>query len=161
MRRLFGLLVFGVFSILSTASFAGGPSPTIYSSNSETVFSIGLRLELGDTVKPSIVGAVRRTETDKSNDVTGALADIAFPIGPNSDFKPTVKAMGIFGNTDVQGLAGVGFDFSKNMPILGLGVQGDYVDGGVHISSDGISAYIGASSYEGPPSRKENIMVYK
>lgn len=165
MRHLIGILVFGIFSILSTASFAGAvppPTPvTTYSETDETVFSIGLRFELGDIVKPSIVGTVRRTETDTSNDVTGVLGEIALPVGPDSDFKPTVKAMGIFGNTDVQGLAGVGFDFSKNMPLLGLGVQGDYVDGGINISPDGVSAFFGGSSYEGPSSRKENIMVNK
>lgn len=164
MKNTFKLLAFSIFTIIASNSYAGagaisGIPLTTYSSTDETVASIGLRLEFGDVVKPSVVVTVRRTETDKSKDVSGALADIAIPLNSDGSFKPTFRIMGIFGNTNTQGTAGAGFDFSKNQPLLGLGVKSGNVDGGVHISADGISPYIGASTDGGPAKRKEKTVI--
>ena len=161
MRTLFGTLILVACSILSVPSYAGAlASTTTFSGSEETVFSVGLRLEFGDIVKPSVVVGVRRTETDTNNDVTGALAEIAIPVAPNSTFIPSFRVMGIFGDTNVQGLAGIGFDFDKNQFLVGLGAQGNFVDGGVNIKADGsISPYIGGSSYDGPSTRKETTIM--
>ena len=152
------LLLLAVF-MYSSISFAGsisipGPALNQFAENDETVVSIGLRLEFSDVVKPSIVGAVRRTETDTDNDVTGVMADIAIPLSPEG-FSPGVfRVMGIFGDTDVQGLAGLGFDFRNNQGLVGLGAQTDFVDGGVNLGFDGsVTPYVGVSTYDGPPSR--------
>lgn len=162
MHKLFGIIAFGIVSIISSVSFAGPlviAPVDIYSSTDETVASIGLRLEFGDVVKPSVVLAVRRTETDKSNDVTGALADIAIPLNGDGSFKPTFRIMGIFGDTNAQGTAGAGFDFAKKLPILSLGVRARNVDGGVNISADGISPFIAGSTDGGPAKRKEKTII--
>lgn len=130
-----------------------GPQ-TMISETDETVASIGLRLEFGDVVKPSIVGAIRHTETDIDNDVTGALAEIAVPLTKDGFSASTFRVMGIFGNTDVQGLAGVGFDFGDGQALIGVGAQTDYVDGGLNFKFDGtVTPYVGASTYYGPSNR--------
>ncbi|MBL1406587.1 MAG: hypothetical protein COC00_011430 [Rhizobiales bacterium] len=162
MHHFARILAFTIFSIISTASFAGvriGTPVTTFSNNNETVASIGLRLEFGDVVKPSVVVTVRRTETNKNNDVSGALADIAIPLNTDGSFKPTFRIMGIFGDTNAQGTAGAGFDFAKKLPILSLGVRGRNVDGGVNISADGISPFIAGSTDGGPAKRKEKTII--
>jgi len=158
MRVLAGIIIALAVITLPSTSLAGAiiaaPTSPTFSDTDETVASIGLRIEFGDVVKPSVVAAVRTTTTDTSNDVTGALAEVAVPIDPEGDFSPVFRVMGIFGNTDVQGLAGIGYDFGKNQGILGLGAQGDYVDGGLNFGLDGtFSPYVGGSSYDGPPDR--------
>ena len=132
---------------------------TILSESNETVASVGLRLEFGDVIKPSIVGTVRHTETDIDNDVTGALAEVAVPLTPDGFFTSTFRIMGIFGDTDVQGLAGVGFDFGDGQALIGIGAQTDYVDGGVNFKLDGtVTPYVGGSSYDGPSNRNETVV---
>lgn len=172
MRNLLRIFVFGFFSIIASSCFAGpgGGSVITYSTslsdNRDTTFTIGLRFEFGDIKRTSLVGTVRSTETDTNNDVTGALADIAVPILIDNELpdyaagegNPTVRALGIVGNLDIQGQAGFGYDFSKNKALFALGAQGRYIDGGLHIENDGVSIpFLGLSTYEGPPSRKETI----
>lgn len=170
MRNLLRIFVFTIFSIFATSCFAGGPASAVFtdvttnSNNRDTTFTIGLRFEFGDIKRTSLVGTVRSTETDTNNDVTGALADVAIPILIDNELpdyaagegNPTVRALGILGNLDIQGQAGFGYDFSKNKALFALGAQGRYIDGGLHIENDGVSIpFIGVSTYEGPPSHKE------
>ena len=150
-------LFLSILVIPSVANASGVMTVITLSETEETVGTIGLRLEFGDVVRPSIVAGVRRTTTDTDNDVTGFGADLAFPLDPDSGFSPVLRIMGIFGDTNVQGQAGVGFDFGNNQPLIGLGAQGDYVDGGLNIYQDKLVPYAGVSSYDGAPDRKRTV----
>ena len=136
------------------------PTPTpvkTYSATDETVASIGLRLEFGDIVETKAVATVRHTRTDTDNDVSGALAEIVVPFKEDGFGASAFSIKGIFGDVDVQGIAGLGFDFGKGKALLGLGAQTNYVDGGINIYEDGqLSPYVGASSYDGPSERRVN-----
>lgn len=138
--------------LVPTASALIALAPT-YSSDSETMASIGLRFDFGD-MQPRIVGQVRRTNTDSDNDVTGFMGEIALPVLGETPFVPTVRAMGLVGTPDVQGLAGIGFNFADQQPLLGLGVQGPFVEGGLNIELGGeLQPYLGLNSYDGAPDR--------
>ncbi len=141
--------------LLVVPAVSGGVAvfvPT-YGSDTQTMASIGLRFDFGD-MQPEIVGQVRHTRTDTDNDVTGALGEIAFPLMGEKQFIPTVRGMGLIGTPDVQGMAGVGFDFASQQPLLGLGVQGPFVEGGLDIQLDGaLHPYLGFNSYDGAPDR--------
>ncbi|WP_424982799.1 hypothetical protein [Maritalea sp. S77] len=153
MRSIFRLMSLIVMLLIPATAFAGTAPPT-YGPVTDTTVSIGLRFEFGDVVKPSVVGAVRTTNTSEDNVVTGALFDVAVPFGPDQNFLPTIRLMGVFGNPDVQGLAGVGFEFGENQGILAVGAQIKHLEGGVHVGFDGSFApYAGASTYGGPPER--------
>jgi hypothetical protein len=155
MLRILRLCTFILVLLAPATSFAGVLAPT-YVPVDETKFSIGLRFEFGDVVKPSVVGAVRKTHTDVNNQVTGAQFDVAVPFGPDQNFAPTLRLLGIYGNTNIQGLAGVGFDFSENQGILAVGAQIKHLEGGVHVDfGGGFAPYVGVSTYGGPPEREE------
>lgn len=146
------------FAALIQGAVAGAPPPppapaSSFSSNDDTMASIGLRFDFGD-MKPEIVGQVRHTKTNSSNTVTGLMGEIALPILGEKPFVPTIRGMGIVGKPDVQGMVGLGYDFASQQPLLGLGVQGPFVEGGLNIELGGaLEPYLGVNSYDGAPDR--------
>ena len=140
--------------LLSTMAFAGVAMPAAtFSGVSDTRAGIGLRFEFGDNAA-EIVGSVRHTWTDTNNRVTGALAEIAVPVITKRNHGPKIRAMGLFGSTSVQGLAGIGYDFANQQPLLGVGVQGPYVEGGANYLLNGeFHPYVGANIFGGVPQR--------
>ena len=105
--------------------------PTISGTN-DTRAGIGLRYEFGDNAV-EVVGTVRQTYTDTNNTVTGGLGEIAFPFVSQRKRLPKLRVMGLYGSPSIQGEAGLGYDFANQQPLLGLGVQGPYVEGGVNV----------------------------
>lgn len=157
MRKLIITLAFVMTSSVSV--MAGVPGTTTYSSNSETVGFVGIQVDLGD-MQPEIVGGVRYTKTDTDNDVTGAKADVAFPLVGDAPFVPTVRVLGLMGSTEVQGEAGIGYDFAGQQPLLAVGAQGPYVNGGMNLELDGtFHPYIGANTLGDAPKRKEEVFL--
>lgn len=130
------------------------PGPTTsFTGVSETAVGIGLRFEFGDNV-PEVVGTVRQTYTDTSNTVTGGLAELAIPLSKKVHFAPKIRAMGLFGSTVVQGEAGIGYDFAHKQPLIGVGIQGPYVEGGANYLFDGeFHPYVGVDTFGSAPSR--------
>ncbi len=135
---------------------AGGPFPppppvTTLSGTDDTRVGIGLRFEFGDNTA-QVVGSVRHTYTYTDNNVSGALAELAVPIFPNTNFAPKVRAMGLFGNTTFQGEAGFGYDFANQQPLIGVGIHGPYVEAGANYLFDGqFHPYVGVDTYGGAP----------
>ncbi len=118
---------------------------------SQTSASIGLRFEFGDNA-PEIVGTVRQTYTDASHTVTGGLAELAIPLTNKKHFGPKIRAMGLVGSPSFQGEAGIGYDFANQQPLIGIGIQGPYIEGGANYLLDGeFHPYLGVDSYGGAP----------
>ena len=100
-----------------------------------------------------LVAAARSTKTDTGNDVTGAKVDLTIPL-TGDNHAPTLRAMGLAGSTDVQGEAGIGYDFGKSQALIGAGAQGPYVNGGFNYYFGSILApYLGLNTLDGAPSR--------
>ena len=145
-----GLAIMAGSIAMSGSAQAGKNAP--YVSNSETIFSIGIQYDFGD-MQFDLVGAARATKTDTDNDVTGAKMDITIPL-TGDNHSPTLRAMGLAGSTDVQGEAGIGYDFAKSQALIGAGAQGPYVNGGINYYFGGLLApYLGANTLDGAPER--------
>lgn len=154
-RLFFKLLSICVLFLTPSAAQAGMiiVVPT-HTAVNQTTASIGFRFEFGDTVSPSVVGSVRQTHTDTSNNVSGGMLDLSLPFGPGDNFMPTIRLMGIIGNTDVQGIGGVGFDFGEGQGVVSGGVQIRNFQFGSHFSFGGqFEPYVDISTYGGPPTR--------
>ncbi len=138
------------FLTATSAAQAGKMLP--YVSNSETMLSIGIQYDFGD-MQLDLVAAARSTTTDTDNDVTGGKVDLTIPL-TGDNHAPTIRAMGLAGSTDVQGEAGLGYDFGKSQSLIGAGAQGPYVNGGFNYYFGGILApYLGLNTLEDAPSR--------
>lgn len=125
-----------------------------FESVSETVASAGIRVDLS-TLQPQLVGSIRYTETSADNQVIGAMGDLAVPLSGKTFLRPSVRALGIYGDTDVQGTAGVGYDLGHNKTLVSIGALLDYLEGGINILGDGsLKPYLGATLYEGPAERR-------
>ena len=62
--------------------------------------------------------------------------------------------MGLIGSPSVQGEAGFGYDFANNQPLIGVGIQGPYVESGANYLFDGrLHPYLGANTWGNAPSR--------
>ena len=146
--------------VASNDSFAGGailppppaaPPPII--GINDTRAGIGLRYEFGDNAV-EVVGIVRQTYTNANNNVTGVLGEVAFPFISQRKKLPKLRVMGMYGSTSVQGEAGLGYDFANQQPLLGLGVQGPYVEGGMNVLlNQEFHPYIGVNTFGGVPER--------
>lgn len=119
------LALFSFIMLAPQWAFAGvvAPPSLQYSDRNETVFSIGIQLDFGD-MQPEIVGAVRHTNTDEDNDVVGGKLDVAIPILGDDNFMPTVRVLGLAGSRDIQGEAGLGFDFAAQQALVAAGRSG-------------------------------------
>lgn len=153
-------LAIAVFAVTEYA-MAGTPvvPVTTVTGTEDTRVGIGLRFEFGDNTA-QVVGTVRHTYTNTDNNVTGALAELAVPIFPNTNFAPKIRALGAFGNTTFQGEAGIGYDFANQQPLIGVGIQGPYVEAGANYLFDGqFHPYIGVDTYSGAPGATSTTVV--
>ena len=151
----------GVAIIGSMTAWAGAfvVSTTSFSGVSQTSVGIGLRFEFGDNV-PEVVGTVRHTYTDTNNTVTGALAEVAVPLSEKLHFGPKIRAMGLIGSPSIQGEAGIGYDFANMQPLIGVGIQGPYVEGGANYLFDGqLNPYLGVNTWGNAPSRNTIVTL--
>jgi hypothetical protein len=111
-------------------------------------------------MRPAIVGTVRHTKTNEKNNVVGALGEVSFPLLGDQPFVPTVRAKGLVGNTDVQGLAGFGFNFAEGQALVNAGIQGPHVEGGLDVLLNGeINPYIGVNTFNGAPKRDKKTII--
>ncbi len=109
-----GALVASLYSVPFAAGGDGGMmmgAPTL-TETEETMFSIGLRFSFSD-MAPEVVGAVRDTTTDTDGDVTGIQGEIAIPLSGEHQGKAKVRVLGLVGDRDALGQAGVGFNFGS------------------------------------------------
>lgn len=116
----------------------------------ETMFSFGLRFFFGEKT-PELVGAARNTTTDENSDVTGFQADIAIPLSKESNGKPTVRVLGLFGEREVLGQAGIGYNFGTNQTMFSAGVQIPNFEAGFNVEADGkFNPFAGVNTFEEP-----------
>jgi hypothetical protein len=95
---------------------------------------------------------MRHTWTDTNRTVTGAVGEIAMPFYSQRPLAPKLRVMGLVGSPSVQGLAGLGYDFANHEPLVGIGFQGPYVEGGVNYLFNGeFHPYIGADTIGSAP----------
>ncbi len=114
----------------------------------DTRFSVGLQWNFG-TMLPELVLAVRRTDTTPHNQVYGGQADISFPINLADPLQlPTVRALGLAGNRDAQGQAGIGLQLAHWAPLAAVGLQVPYASGGAnYVLGQGLQPYGGVNAF--------------
>jgi hypothetical protein len=115
---------------ISVIAFAGGGGPptptTTYNSQTDTRGYVGLQWFLNETpvAKPNILGGVRWTRTNASNNVNGVDATLTFSTDKMS--VNTLRTGYIGGECDVQGTAGVGYSFINKAALAYAGIVGPY-----------------------------------
>lgn len=137
-----------IFSIamamaLASSAVMAGNTVTTYNqvttpgnaSKTYTKAYIGLNWSLDGGVMPSLVLGALHPRVKSNGDTEGA--NLAFFINLAGGIAPgKLKLSYINGKEDVQGELGVGYDFLKSKPLLGLGVNAPYVNAGVDMDMD-------------------------
>ena len=92
--------------------------------------------------------------------VTGIQADVALPLTPDAFSNPEVRILGLAGDRDALGQAGVGFDFGSGQAFVSGGVQGPNVEGGANLGVDGkLDLYLGANTFGRPSGPKKKTIA--
>lgn len=144
-----------IAALFSTAVFAGiAPTPiatTTAGSSSETSRTttrayVGLNWSLGGGYTPALVLGVTNAKVKSDGDMTGAR--LAFHLKLAGGVAPgMLKLSYLNGKEDVQGELGVGYNFIKAAPSLGLAINGRYVAAGVDAyMGSGLVPYVTLSS---------------
>lgn len=129
-------------SLASSAVIAGNTVTTYNqvttpgnASKTYTKAYIGLNWSLDGGVTPSLVLGALRPRVKSNGDTDGA--NLAFFINLAGGVAPgKLKLSYINGKEDVQGELGVGYNFLKSAPLLGLGVNAPYVNAGVDMDTN-------------------------
>lgn len=136
-------------ALASSAVMAGVPTTTfnpvttaVNASKTQTKGYVGLNWSLDGGAMPSLVLGALRPRVKSNGDTEGA--NLAVFINLAGGVKPAKLKLGyINGKEDVQGELGVGYDFLKGAPLLGLGVNAPYVNAGVDLyQGPGFNPYV-------------------
>lgn len=99
-------------------------------SKTETKAYAGLNWNLEGGATPALVLGAFRAKVKSDGDTTGG--NLAFHINLAGGVKPGKLKLGyINGKEDLQGEVGIGYDFLKKAPLLGLGLNAPHVSAGV------------------------------
>ncbi|HEX5786338.1 MAG TPA: hypothetical protein VFY35_16540 [Burkholderiaceae bacterium] len=109
--------------------------------NTETKGYAGLKWSLSTGTTPAVVLGIVRAKVKSNGDTDGA--NLAFSLNLAGGIKPgKLKLSYLNGKEDVQGELGLGYDFLKSAPLLGLGVNIPYLNAGVDIYRDGYDPFV-------------------
>ncbi len=102
----------------------------------------GLNWSMGGGWTPALVLGVFHTKVKSDGDTHGA--NLAFHVNLAGGIKPgKLKLSYLNGKENIQGEIGVGYDFMRSAPLLGLGLNGPFVAAGVDgYLSQGLIPYI-------------------
>lgn len=132
------LATFCALALASSSALAGSIPTTTYSltgatnsgAKTNTNAYAGLNWSLGGSWTPAVVVGVFNTRVKANGDTEGA--NLAFHLNLAGGIKPgKLKLSYLNGKENVQGEVGVGYDFLRGAPLLGLGVNGPFIGAGV------------------------------
>lgn len=122
-------------ALMASAAFAGTTGYSLIpatgsKSETETRAYAGLNWHLGGGATPALVLGVFRTKVKSNGDTSGG--NLALHINLAGGVKPgKLKLSYLNGKENFQGEAGIGYDFLKNAPLLGLGLNAPHISAGV------------------------------
>ncbi|PKH02785.1 hypothetical protein CXF72_09710 [Psychromonas sp. MB-3u-54] len=128
-KRISGIL-FCVAALSSSLSYAD--IPLANSSRFDTKAYIGLKWSLNGSYTPSLVLGVIRAKVDSDGDTQGA--NLSLDVNLAGNIQPgKIKINYMRGQENVQGELGFGYDFIKNAPLIGAGLNGPYINIGADL----------------------------
>lgn len=137
-------------ALVSSAALAGSTTYDLVTtttntgktSKNNTNAYAGLNWSVGGSWTPSVVLGVFRTHVKSDGDTQGA--NLAFHLNLAGGIKPgKLKLSYLNGKENIQGELGVGYDFMRSAPLLGLGLNGPFVAAGVDgYLSQGLVPYV-------------------
>lgn len=129
------LAIFLLSALTGSAALAGVNGyilvpATGSASKTETQAYVGLNWNLEGGATPALVLGAFRAKVESDGDTTGG--NLAFHINLAGGIKPGKLKLGYLnGQENLQGEVAIGYDFLKNAPLLGLGLNAPHISAGV------------------------------
>ena len=106
---------------------------------------VGLQWNFG-TSQPEIVLAARWTRSHTDASAFGGKVDLTFPV--MTEFRPTLRLMGVAGARDIQGEYGFGYRFAASKVLIGLGAQAPFTNAGIDYTiGENFAAHGGVNTF--------------
>ncbi|MGB9130833.1 MAG: hypothetical protein WCB97_14415 [Thiobacillus sp.] len=124
-----------VSALTASSAFAGTTGYSLIpgtgsTSETETRAYAGLNWTLGGGATPALVLGAFRTKVDSDGDTSGG--NLAFHLNLAGGVKPGKLKLGYLnGKENIQGEVGIGYDFLKKAPLLGVGLNAPHISAGV------------------------------
>jgi len=135
MNKILSSFALIILLALSSTSYAGKGTPySIQGDGSKTEFYAGLKWSLGAGSTPAVVLGIMKTEVESNDDTDGGHLSLDFNLGATGGLGK-LKLAYLKGKDDLQGELGVGYDFAKGAPLLGLGFNAPHINAGVDIAA--------------------------
>ena len=143
MKKIFTSVVMLLALSFVSNCFAGGillpPTYDLVGTNegtkTDTKAYAGLKWSLGGGTTPALVLGVMRGKVKSDGDTRGG--NLSLGINLAGGVKPEKLKLGyLYGKEKVQGELSAGYNFISGKPLLALGVNGPYINGGVDFSKD-------------------------
>ena len=136
------------FEILQAQVPVAPPPPTVVQKDvrNQVAFAT-LNWYIGTSLLPNILVGYRDTTTEVNNNVKGGSISISYNTKENT--LDQFKVIGIAGNTDIVGEAGVGYSLYQQQFFANVGIQGLYMDAGLDYSlNNKLGYYIGVTTVD-------------
>jgi len=123
------------------------PPPVVQNDVRNQVAFATLNWYIGESLLPNILVGYRDTTTEVNNNVKGGSVSSSYNIYKNTFDQ--FKIVGISGNTDIVGEAGIGYSLYEEQFFANIGIQGLYMDSGLDYSfNNKLGYYIGVTSVD-------------
>lgn len=139
------LLSFLAVSVLASGAAIAQQAPSVCADANEDEGFIGVLWDFS-VASPSLIVGYRDVDVDCGGDVDGWQAALTFDLNRGFD---KLRIDGVWGDEDVQGIAGAGYSIANKSFLIGAGAQGPYLFGGVDYlpqADMSWSPYVGVNS---------------
>ena len=141
--KLVLVLVTAAASTYAFAGFTGTPYDLVTTGSghrTENKAYLGLKWSLNGGKTPALVLGAAHVKVKSNGNTEGA--NFSFTLKLAGGVKPSlIKLNYMNGKNDLQGELGLGYDFLKSAPLLGVGANAPYVNAGVDIYRHAFSPF--------------------
>jgi len=136
-------------SLIAATAFAdnGWPAtkPSIATKQTDNKFYAGLNWAIGGSFTPQLLFGFRSAKVSSNGDVYGN--DVSMSVRLDKFGPGKLKLAYFDGTQNVQGEAGLGYDFASNQFLGGFGLHGPHINGGLDYLFGGkFEPYLGIDS---------------
>jgi hypothetical protein len=154
-----------VAAVSAHAGTTAPPAPTTVPANvtnhgrNDNKLYVGINWDFGIRTGASALVGFRGAKVRDDGQVNGYKVEISYVLSGAPMGLGEARVKYLHGAHDAQGEIGAGYSFQAASPLLNLGVQGPFINGGMDylFSNGGIMGYLGVNTLDSPKSPTQTL----